>query len=38
MKVRNVDLYKEVHEKLQEAGINRTIDEIEKRWKSLKAS
>ncbi|XP_037541062.1 uncharacterized protein LOC119417885 [Nematolebias whitei] len=36
-KCRNTELFKQVHEKLEEAGIHRTIEQIKKRWKSLKA-
>ena len=35
-KSRNEELFKEVHETLVEAGVNRTVDQIKTRWKALK--
>ncbi|XP_057705514.1 uncharacterized protein LOC130923669 [Corythoichthys intestinalis] len=35
-KTRNRELFKKVHEKLQEAGIDRSVDQKRNRWKTLK--
>ncbi|KAK7925646.1 hypothetical protein WMY93_007956 [Mugilogobius chulae] len=37
-KVRNNELFIQVHERLKEAGIERTIEQIKNRWKSLKSA
>ncbi|XP_037543249.1 uncharacterized protein LOC119419950 [Nematolebias whitei] len=37
-KCKNTELFRQVHKKLHEAGIYRTIDQIKNRWKCLKAS
>ncbi|KAI7795045.1 hypothetical protein IRJ41_007376 [Triplophysa rosa] len=36
-KSRNNELFKQVFEKLQEAGINRSVEQIKNRWKALKS-
>lgn len=37
-KIRNVDLFKTVCEKLKEAGASRTVEQIRNRWKTLKTA
>ena len=36
-KTRNTELFKKVHEKLSEAGVDRNVEQIRNRWKTLKA-
>ncbi|XP_028296179.1 trans-L-3-hydroxyproline dehydratase isoform X2 [Gouania willdenowi] len=36
-KVRNSDLFNQVHEKLTESGVSRSVEQIKNRWKSLKS-
>ncbi len=35
-KTRNSELFKQVHEKMKEAGLNQSVEKIKKRWKTLK--
>ncbi|XP_054593358.2 zinc finger protein with KRAB and SCAN domains 2 [Nothobranchius furzeri] len=37
-KSRNSELFIQVHERLKEAGIDRTVEQIKNRWKSLKTA
>ncbi|KAL1246691.1 hypothetical protein QQF64_034380 [Cirrhinus molitorella] len=37
-KIRNADLFKTVHEKLKEAGVDRTVEQIKNKWKILKTA
>ncbi|CAM4575287.1 unnamed protein product [Leuciscus chuanchicus] len=37
-KFRNTDLFKNVHDKLKEVGVDRTVEQIRNRWKTLKSA
>ena len=36
-KTRNTELFKKVHEKLSEAGVDCNIEQMKNRWKTLRA-